>query len=168
MRVPSFQHDRETRFDQAMTPMIDVVFLLLVFFVCAAVGRKAESLMSVDLSSGNVTATDVNPIEVEPTWVTEVWLKLYWNPIRSRTWVEMNGQEFQLFDEERGDWKTEEGAYLKANLNTLAELSADSPIILDVEDRVPVGDVINVDDACRAAGFESINYATDPQKLKRQ
>jgi biopolymer transport protein ExbD len=154
MRVPSFEHDRETRFDQAMTPMIDVVFLLLIFFVCASVGQMAESLMSVDLSTGNVAATEAKPIETKPTWVTDVWLKLNWDQTAERTVVEMNGREFTRFEP------------LEADLNTLAELSADSPIILDIEGRVPAGDVIRVDDACRAAGFQSINYATEASKLK--
>lgn len=156
MRVPSFQHNRETRFDQAMTPMIDVVFLLLVFFVCASVGQMAESLMSVDLSSGNVTATDVTPVEKKQSWVTEVWLKLKWDRTKERTIVEMNENEFT-------DFKP-----LEASLKQLAELSSDSPIILDIEGRVPAGDVIRVDDACRAAGFQSINYATDPGKLEKK
>lgn len=154
MRVPSFEHDRETKFDQAMTPMIDVVFLLLIFFVCASVGRMAESLMSVDLSSGNIAATEAKPIETKPAWVTEVWLKLKWDETARRTVVEMNGRDFTHFEP------------LESDLKTLAELSSDSPIILDIEGRVPAGDVIRVDDACRAAGFQSINYATDPDKLK--
>jgi biopolymer transport protein ExbD len=154
MKVPSFEHDRETKFDQAMTPMIVVVFLLLIFFVCASVGRMAESLMSVDLSSGSIASTDVKPIETKPAWVTEVWLKLNWDETSGRTLVEMNGREFDQFEP------------LEADLRKLAELSSDSPIILDIDGRVPAGDVIRVDDACRAAGFQSINYATDPEKLQ--
>lgn len=153
MRVPSFQHNRELRYDQAMTPMIDVVFLLLVFFVCASVGQMAESLMSVDLSSGNIAGEEVKPIEDKPSWVTEVWLQLQWDQTAERTIVEMNGRDFDDFDE------------LESQLISLAKLSADSPIILDIAGRVPAGDVIRVDDACRVAGFQSINYATDPGKL---
>ena len=154
MRVPSSQRSREIQFDQAMTPMIDCVFLLLIFFVCASVGRMAESLMSVDLSSGSIASAEAKPIEEKPTWVTDVWLKLNWDPTAERTVVEMNGREFTRFEP------------LEADLNNLAELSPESPIILDIEGRVPAGDVIRVDDACRAAGFESINYAADPEKLK--
>ncbi len=156
MRVPSSQRQREARFDQAMTPMIDVVFLLLIFFVCASVGVMAESLMTVDLSSGNVETTQAKPREKTPppSWVTEVWLKLQWDEAARRTVVEMNGREFTEFEP------------LEADLKSLAELSADSPIILDIDGRVPAGDVIRVDDACRAAGFQKINYAADPGKLK--
>ena len=137
-----------------MTPMIDCVFLLLIFFVCASLGRMAESMMSVDLSSGNVAASDVTPIETKPAWVTDVWLKLKWDATRERTLVEMNGREFTQFGP------------LESDLRALAELSPDSPIILDIEGRVPAGEVIRIDDTCRAAGFRSINYATDPGKLQ--
>jgi biopolymer transport protein ExbD len=156
MRIPSSQKSRQVGIDQAMTPMIDCVFLLLIFFVCASVGRIAESLMSVDLSSGSVEATAETPppIEKKPTWVTEVWLKLAWDEDANRTVVEMNGREFREF------------APLKSDLQTLAELSPDSPVILDIEAQVPAGDLIRVDDTCRAAGFRSINYAADPKKLK--
>ncbi len=156
MRVPSFQHGRETRFDQAMTPMIDVVFLLLIFFVCASVGVMAESLMTVDLSSGNIEAANPQPEKDKPPWVTDVWLKLHWNESAGRTVVEMNEAEFTDLDR------------LEKALKSLAELSADSPVILDIDGRVPAGDVIRVDDACRAAGFQTINYATDPGKLKEK
>lgn len=154
MRVPSSKREGNVQFDQAMTPMIDCVFLLLIFFVCASVGRVPESLMSVDLSSGNIASSDVKPIEEKPAWVTDVWLKLKWDATAERTIVEMNGREFTQFEP------------LESDLRSLAELSPDSPIILDIEGRVPAGDVIRVDDTCRAAGFRSINYATEPGKLK--
>ena len=154
MRIPSSQRNKGLQFDQAMTPMIDCVFLLLIFFVCASLGRMAESLFSVDLSEGSIASAEAKPIETKPTWVTEVWLKLEWDETNGRTLVEMNGREFTQFEP------------LEADLKALAELSSDSPIILDIAGRVPAGDVIRVDDACRAAGFQSINYATDPEKVK--
>jgi biopolymer transport protein ExbD len=154
MRIPSYERNRQIGIDQAMTPMIDCVFLLLIFFVCASVGRIAESLMSVDLSSGSVESAIPALVEEKPAWVTDVWLKLKWDEDARRTFVEMNGREFREFEP------------LKEDLKTLAELSPDSPIILDIEGRVPAGDLIRVDDTCRAAGFRSINYATDPAKLK--
>ena len=153
MRVPSSHHSRETQFDQAMTPMIDVVFLLLIFFVCASVGQMVESKMTVDLSSGGVESEMKAPTPQKP-WVTEVWLKLKRDEINQKTTVEMNGREFVEFEP------------LEADLRALAELSPDSPIILDIAGEVPAGDVIHVDDACRAAGFQSISYAAEPEKLK--
>ena len=113
--------------------------------------------MTVDLSSGNIEAANAQA-EQKPkkSWVTEVWLKLKWNEAAGRTVVEMNGREFTEFEP------------LEADLESLAELSADSPIILDIDGRVPAGDVIRVDDACRAAGFQTINYADRPRQAQTE
>ena len=46
-----------------MTPMIDVVFLLLVFFVCASIGRDPEKLLSTPLSGGAVDAAEIDPLD---------------------------------------------------------------------------------------------------------
>ena len=60
MRIPSSR--RLTLDNESMTPMIDVVFLLLVFFVCASVGQKPDSLLPAELSTGETEAK----VEVPP------------------------------------------------------------------------------------------------------
>ena len=153
MRVPNSRRDRSLRSDQAMTPMIDVVFLLLIFFVCASLGSKPESLLGIDLSQGTTDTIDLNPpTEPDPT-VTELWLKLYPSPTGNATFVELNQREFQSLDD------------LESALRSLGEIAADSPVILDVDGDVVAGDWVRVDDACRAAGFESIQYAADRSEL---
>ena len=64
MRVPHSHSDR-INFDVKMTPMIDVVFLLLIFFVCTASFQIAEALLPAPLAyAGNVqTPTE---IDIEP------------------------------------------------------------------------------------------------------
>ena len=63
MRIPtSHRHADAGTIDQAMTPMIDVVFLLLIFFVCASVGQTADSLLPTELAAGGVAAK-LPPIE---------------------------------------------------------------------------------------------------------
>jgi biopolymer transport protein ExbD len=139
-----------------LTPMIDVVFLLLIFFVCASVGRIRESLMSIDLTRGEVESAQVVPPEPPPVEAADVWLRLYPSPAGDRTLVEMNRHEFADLGP------------LETALRELGELSPESPVVLDIDPDVPAGDVIRVDDACRAAGFQQINYAADPQRLKKQ
>jgi biopolymer transport protein ExbD len=52
---------------------------------------------------------------------------------------------------------------LKATLFGLAEVGREEiPIILDIAPDVPLGDMIQVYDTCRAAEFRSIHFATDP------
>ncbi|WP_166826031.1 ExbD/TolR family protein [Thalassoroseus pseudoceratinae] len=153
MRVPNSRRDRTIRSDQAMTPMIDVVFLLLIFFVCASLGHRPESLLGIDLSRGSTETVDLNPpAEPDPT-VTELWLTLYPSPSGDGTFVELNQREFQDLAE------------LEAALESLGEIAADSPVILDVGGDIVAEDWVRVDDACRAAGFESIQYAADRSKI---
>ena len=42
MKIPSAHYDRQLDDSQAMTPLIDVVFLLLIFFVCASTDQVRE------------------------------------------------------------------------------------------------------------------------------
>ena len=42
------------------------------------------------------------------------------------------------------------------------------PVILDIEPKVPLGDMIHVYDIARAAGFESINFAIDRPEIKKR
>ena len=44
-----------------MTPMIDVVFLLLVFFVCASVGQLPDFLLPAKLAPGVTAPVDIPP-----------------------------------------------------------------------------------------------------------
>ena len=68
MRVPTQR--RLSLDNESMTPMIDVVFLLLVFFVCASIGQKPESLLPAELASGS-TETDVELPAEDPEALPE-------------------------------------------------------------------------------------------------
>ncbi|HCK54980.1 MAG TPA: hypothetical protein DIC23_17315, partial [Planctomycetaceae bacterium] len=58
MRVPSTHFHRQRDDSQAMTPLIDVVFLLLIFFVCASTDQVRESLLPTELSGGAIEASE--------------------------------------------------------------------------------------------------------------
>ncbi|HCS54890.1 MAG TPA: biopolymer transporter ExbD, partial [Planctomycetaceae bacterium] len=50
MRIRSvLTSDRDLGEDQTMTPMIDIVFLLLVFFVCVATDQVVEMSLPTEL-----------------------------------------------------------------------------------------------------------------------
>lgn len=146
MRIPSQYLSGPSRTDDAMTPMIDVVFQLLIFFVIASTGQVAESFLPTALPPTGAVAASAEPPEREP-WADEVWVKLHRDG--DRTIADMNGTLY------------EDLAQLEQVLRTLAEISRDNPVILDIAGDVPLGDLIRVYDACRAAGFESIAFAAD-------
>jgi biopolymer transport protein ExbD len=151
MRIPSSHYRSDRDRDQgAMTPMIDVVFLLLVFFVVAAAGQVQESVMPTQLPE--VGASIETPLATPPerdVWADQVWVRLFVDESTGRSSADVNGTVY------------DDLTRLTAVLSVLGELSAESPIVLDIAGPVPWGDVIYVWDACRAAGFESINFAAD-------
>ena len=147
MRIRSvLTSDRDLGEDQTMTPMIDIVFLLLVFFVCVATDQVVEMSLPTELASGSVDAQQTEPTE---SWVTEVRLRLFQGPENSRSLIEMNGRIFTSLEE------------FIPTLKALSEISRDSPILLEVDDDVPLGEVVQLYDACRSAEFELINFVMD-------
>lgn len=146
MRIP--QHDRDHDFG-SMTAMIDVVFLLLIFFVVTASSQIREAFLPTDLQKSGAIQSEITPPEDTPPTV-DVWLKLAIDPATNQTFVDMNGTPYH------------DRAELKDQLRALAELGPENPIILDISGPVPLGDVVDVYDTCQAAGFESVSFAADP------
>ncbi|MCY2963937.1 MAG: biopolymer transporter ExbD [Planctomycetota bacterium] len=60
MRVPS-HYSRADISENMMTPMIDVVFNLLIFFVCASALNIQELVLKADLAPDGTTATSGAP-----------------------------------------------------------------------------------------------------------
>ncbi len=131
-----------------MTPLIDVVFQLLIFFICASTGHMKELLLHADFRAGAVGAADATAIE-KPLGEVRVRLK------RSdeRTIAFLEGREFRDLDQ------------LEANLRILANAATEIPVILEIAGDVTLGDVIRVYDVCRSARFRSINFAASARSM---
>ncbi len=152
MRIPSSHHRSDHDHSSvAMTPMIDIVFLLLIFFVCAAAGAVHESVLSTDLAAAGAVASTDTPPEREP-WKFEIWLKLNRDDTQGLT-IDMNGTVYSDLDQ------------LERQLQLLAEVEATNPVILDVGDGVRWGEVIDLYDRCRRAGLQSVNFAADASAI---
>jgi len=136
-----------------MTPMIDIVFLLLVFFVCVASDQVVEMTLPTELAAGSVEAKLAEPQE---TWTTEIRLRLFVTPERPTASIEMNGRTFNDYDQ------------FQQTLSALADVSRDSPVILDIADEVELRDVVSIYDACRASEFESIHFAMHKPAQKKK
>jgi biopolymer transport protein ExbD len=144
MRVPTSNRSAAAMSSAAMTPLIDVVFQLLIFFICASTGHLREQLLPADLGAGAVGEAAL-PVE-KP--LGEVWIRLTWDG--AQTVPTMEGTPYP-------GWPRFQGV-----LRTLAETAADIPVILAIDGAVPMGDVIRVYDVCRAAGFQHLSFAADP------
>ena len=148
MRIPIRRRDTNVE-NTSMTPMIDVIFQLLIFFVCASAGQVQEAHLPTELTPGSIES--VNPLAVERPF-GEVWLKLHQRdgeePNSKQTVVELNDREYS------------DDATLRQTLIVLAETTPEIPVILDIDGPVPLGDVVRVYDACQAANFQQISFAT--------
>ncbi|MCR9198622.1 MAG: biopolymer transporter ExbD [Planctomycetaceae bacterium] len=148
MRVPT---RRRPAFDnESMTPMIDVVFLLLVFFVCASVGQKPDTLLPATLSEG-ATETDVElppaaPDEFEPQVVTIGLTR----DATNRLTISLNDRPLSGARE------------LRERLSALAALDPRTQVIMDTSDNVTNQQWIAVYDLCQQLQFQSISFAIRP------
>jgi len=154
MRQPSYT-SRTDISENMMTSMIDVVFLLLIFFVCAATGQIEESLLPTDLPAGDTPAAVASADVPPPVPVDQVWVYLTLGE-QGQTVMSLNGTGYESF------------AALKKVLGALAELQPENPVILDIAPDVPAGEMIRVYDTCRAANFRSINFNARPAGPKKE
>ncbi|MEM6331439.1 MAG: biopolymer transporter ExbD [Planctomycetota bacterium] len=131
------------RLTLAMTPMIDVVFLLLIFFVCTASFQPLEQVLPSNLVVSGAGAVNA-PVEPTPE-LDEVVLRGEPAPGGAAWWVNAT--------------PCPTPAALDTVLGSLAEIDATLPVIIDPAGGVPMGDVIAAYDACRRAGFLSVRFA---------
>ena len=143
-RQRAAQADMQT----AMTPLIDVVFQLLIFFICASTGHMKELLLATDLHPGNVGSQ--SGVQIEKP-LGDVWIRL-----------KRSGEQTTVFLEDR---EIRDPAELSATLKSLGSVAPEIPVNLDIDGEIPLGDVIRVYDACRAARFRSVNFAADAKRI---
>lgn len=149
MRIPS-SHARSDISENMMTPMIDVVFNLLIFFVVASALSVHELVLPTDLASqgsvaaaGAATATPVDPLSA-PTDIIQIHLR---RNEQGQTVVRLNGTDYEDF------------TALRIVLGELAEIAPESPVVLDIAHDVEAGQMVRVYDTCRSARFETIQFA---------
>ena len=135
--------------DSAMTPMIDVVFLLLVFFVWTASFIAVEQILPSQLSSqlGQQPADTITPPEESD--LDQVVVRIDWNETHP-SWS-INDQPYaDLISVDR-------------QLTLLSTAAAKTPIILHPQASVPLGHVIETYDVAKRCRFETISFAVNPQ-----
>ena len=135
-----------------MTPMIDVIFLLLVFFLVASSFDIPELLMPSgvsELNSPQSGATSEAPPDPSDDIVEQIVIKILASPDNSIVY-ELEGQPLGSFDE------------LKERLNALSRASADVPVIIDPEQAVKAKFVVRTYDLSRQLGLSRVFLATRP------
>lgn len=152
MRLTGYNTTSRTRFDVQMTPMIDVVFQLLIFFVCTVSFQEVEQSLAATpkaapTAAGGAASEKPVPPELEDLRQVEVTL------------VRRNGTTIWTVNGDGcanlGDVERRLGA-----LARMKQFKAIVPVVLDVADDVPLADAIDVYDLALRLGFEKVQFVT--------
>jgi biopolymer transport protein ExbD len=133
-----------------MTPMIDVVFQLMIFFVCTASFNLTELALPSRITAqetGGGAALDPREADLEQ-------IVLMAARQEGRTQWRMNERTCRDVAARRG-LLVQLGRQMRELGTDLTEL----PVILDIERAVPLGDVIDVYDVCRLEGYRKLQFA---------
>ncbi|QDT01797.1 Biopolymer transport protein ExbD/TolR [Rubripirellula lacrimiformis] len=147
MKVPQ-TGNRETM-ELKMTPMIDVVFLLLVFFVWTSSFELPEfdlpSAIAETPSGGTSVQSQAAPAEAFDELIVRLSTR--------------EGQLLIRFNEASIDTVADLGA----QLTKIISIGVQPPIIIDPDDDVTMNDAVRVYDAARDAGADRVLFAADPE-----
>jgi len=125
-----------------MTPIIDVIFLLLIFFVCTANFNPLEKMLSMDTSlPGSVK---VESVQFDPVNLDVVLIQISFD--REPHW-QIEGNQYTSLHE------------VQNLLRSIREINEDIPVIIESADNVPMENVIDVYDVCCLAGLSNIQFA---------
>jgi biopolymer transport protein ExbD len=147
VKVPSPFRDQRTEVELQLTPMIDCVFLLMVYFVWSSSFAIAEKSLPSELSVAEAKGSG-QPNEPPPP-------EADFDDVVIRIATGATGPVWTVNDEPVASL-----AELRQVLATIADIKSDAPVILDAGGEVPLGDVIDVFDLSRIVGFEKIGFAT--------
>jgi len=147
VRIPG-QHSREPALQgEAMTPLIDVVFLLLVFFVCASVGQLPDELLPAVLGEGSTeTQLEPPPPAFDEPEHQDVIVGLRVGSQPGSLQMQLNEVTIPTADE------------LRSRLVRLSEIDPLTRIILDIDDDVTVQQFVHIYDLCQALPFQSVLF----------
>jgi biopolymer transport protein ExbD len=145
MRRPTYT-TRRTPVDLQLTPMIDCVFLLMVYFIWSSSFNIAEQSLPSQLSaaSGSGTPSTETPPPPEADF-EDVVVRILWQGA-TPTWTLNDAPVPSL-------------AALRQSLTQVARIKRDAPVILHPDPDVPLGSVIDVYDISRDVGFEKVQFA---------
>ena len=147
MKRPSPYRDGKSM-QVAMTPMIDVVFLLLIFFIWTASFQIVEYTFPSSVSEPKSVGTEAEKqLEIED--FEQVVVRITDNA--GELTYRINDNRTQSINDVRGI------------LTTLASVRTDVPLIIDPDNQVPLGKVIDVYDISRVLNFQEIQFAVEPE-----
>jgi biopolymer transport protein ExbD len=137
MKLPVNAH-RPKRITLSMTAMIDVVFLLLIFFICTANFSPPEERLPMNLSHPGALSEVVQLTKEEEDF-----------KFASLRVVAEDGPVYWQINDRTCQSLEEVGAVLRE----LARIKPDLPILIEMDDAAAWEHFIHVYDLCRASGL---------------
>jgi biopolymer transport protein ExbD len=149
MKLPSRPKHNSANDGDTMTPMIDVVFLLLVFFICASVGSTADKLLPAELNGSSTSS-----LKAAAPAAPDIWEH---PPVQIRIETSDAGNNpIAVFLDEQPLAGIE---VLSQRLTQLGTADPSTRIILNVNDDVEVQQFILIYDLCQKLRFENVSFA---------
>lgn len=133
----------------AMTPMIDVVFLLLVFFVWTASFQTIEYVLDSQIAAQQGTNPSEDTQLTPPTDNEDVLVRIE-SVAGELVWSVSQRSATSLAD-------------VKERLMRLADVDASVKVILHPDPEVPLEFVIGAFDAAQLAGFTQVVFAVNAE-----
>ncbi|NOZ21062.1 MAG: biopolymer transporter ExbD [Planctomycetes bacterium] len=138
-RKPSSQN--EDRMQIRMAPMIDVVFLLLIFFMCVSKWKQPEGNLAAELPA---KGAPIDKAPEEPPDLEKIVIKL--KKSGDTVYIKMNERLCPTFD------------VLYNHLRILRQ-QVDVPVIIDVDRDVQFRFAISALNATEKAKFSNVSFA---------
>jgi biopolymer transport protein ExbD len=152
MRRSIYQRGDRDRLDVKMTPMIDVVFLLLVFFVATASFQAVEQMLPTSVTRFG-TGAEAAPVDPDVVDLGKLVIEVLRRD--GRTVWQINGVVHASLDA------------VRRVLVATVRIQPDIPVILDVDGPVPMEDVIDVYDLCRSVSLAKVQFAVGAETARR-
>lgn len=141
-----------------MTPMIDVVFLLLVFFLATSSFQVAEKLLPSAISQDTQSNQESpNQNLATPTTPTnhdlqDMILGVHFQ--NAQTTYSFNHVPYPSLD------------LLENQVRRVLQAEAGTPLIIHPDNQTPLGEVVQVYDRMRLLGAGHVYFAVDAQKVR--
>ncbi|MFT4537600.1 MAG: biopolymer transport protein ExbD [Planctomycetota bacterium] len=155
----------EEKVELEMTPMIDVTFLLLIFFMCTLKFKTLEGKLAAYLPKD----VGVNQMDAEPIEKVEILMRVVepgtkYKDLGDDKLGPYNGVGRFVYGNDRvvqysvGIKKTTKLSEIETKLKSIREKEPDRPATIDARPGTVYGDVIKVLDVALSAEFTDITF----------
>lgn len=154
----------QTQFNLEMTPMIDVTFLLMIFFMCTLKFKTLEGKLAAYLPKD----VGVNTTEAEPIEKVEIVLRVKQegtklDPRGMAPWSGKPGSRFsygtdRVIEYQIGPSSTTDLSKLQDRLKVIHQNDDKRPATIDARKGTVYADVVKVLDAALIAGFAEVTF----------